>query len=222
MDLFLKILFLVLAYFIGSIPYGYIFGKVKGIDIREHGSKNIGATNAGRVLGRKYFYLTFLLDSLKGFIVVFLFRFNILPHEWCLLSPMLYGFVSVIGHVFPIYLKFSGGKAVSCGAGAILGYSPLIFLIAVLSFIIVFLIKRIVSISSIIGATMALISCVTFSLIKHEFLQDVFTTPETNLWPLNIWFVIFSTLIVLVIFIRHKSNIQRLKNHTESKYELKK
>lgn len=222
MDIFFKILFLLLAYLIGSIPYGYIIGKLKGIDIREHGSKNIGATNAGRVLGRKYFYLTFLLDSLKGFIFVFLFRFGILPHEWCLLSPMLYGFTAVVGHVFPVFLKFKGGKAVSCGAGALLGYSPVIFLITVLTFIIVFLIKRIVSISSIAGAGMALISCVVFSLIKHEFLMDVFTTPETKIWPLNIWFVIFSTLIVLIIVVRHKANIERLKNHTESKFELKK
>lgn len=222
MELFLKILFLVLAYLLGSIPFGYVLGKLKGVEIREYGSKNIGATNVGRVLGKKYFYITFLLDSFKGFLFVFLFRFNILPHEWCLLSPMLYGLFAVLGHVFPVFLKFSGGKAVSSGAGALLGYSPIIFLLGITSFIIAFLIKRIVSISSIVAASVALISCIAFSLLKNEFLNNVFTTPETKIWPLNIWFVIFSTLIVLLIFIRHISNIKRLANHTESKYILKK
>ena len=176
MELFLKILFLVLAYLLGSIPFGYVLGKLKGVDIREYGSKNIGATNVGRVLG----------------------------------------------HVFPVFLKFNGGKAVSSGAGALLGYSPIIFLLGITSFIIAFLIKRIVSISSIVAASVALISCIAFSLLKNEFLNNVFTTPETKIWPLNIWFVIFSTLIVLLIFIRHISNIKRLANHTESKYILKK
>ena len=222
MIIFLKILFILLAYLLGSIPFGYLFGKAKGIDVREIGSKNIGATNVGRALGKKYFYLTFLLDAFKGFILVFLFRFNILPHEWCVLSPMLYGFLAIIGHVFPIFLHFKGGKAVSSAGGAILGYSPIIFLITITIFIIIYLIKRIISLASIIATICTIISCIIISLIKGEFLLNLFDTPTASIWPMNMWFVIFSILIMFIILIRHKSNIERLKNHTESQYILKK
>ena len=139
-DLFFQLLFLILAYLIGSIPTGFLIGKSKGIDIRNHGSNNIGATNTARTLGKKYFILVIFLDGLKGFIFVFLFRFGILPHEWCLLSPVLYGISATLGHVFPIYLKFKGGKAVSTGAGVALGYSPIICIIGIIAFIITHLI----------------------------------------------------------------------------------
>ena len=98
-EVLLKVLFCVLAYLIGSIPFGFIIGKIKGVDIRNEGSKNIGATNVGRIFGKKYALLTYFLDMLKGFLLVFLFNFKILPTDWCVLNPMLYGFR------FPLYLK---------------------------------------------------------------------------------------------------------------------
>ncbi|NLD26203.1 MAG: glycerol-3-phosphate acyltransferase, partial [Acholeplasmataceae bacterium] len=91
MNIVIKIFFLILSYLFGSIPFGFIIGKIKGVDIRDHGSKNIGSTNVGRVLGREYAVLAYLLDMSKGAIFVLLFRFEIIPLEYCLFSPLLYG-----------------------------------------------------------------------------------------------------------------------------------
>ena len=120
----IKILLLLTSYLLGSIPFGFIIGKIKGIDVRQVGSKNIGATNTGRALGMKYAVLCFFLDFLKGFIPTFLFRFGIISNEYMILTPALYGFLAILGHVFPIFLKFKGGKAVATGAGFASGYCP--------------------------------------------------------------------------------------------------
>ncbi|MDD4388943.1 MAG: glycerol-3-phosphate acyltransferase, partial [Bacilli bacterium] len=107
---------LIVSYLLGSIPWGVVFGKIKCIDIRKHGSKNIGATNTGRVLGQRYAIYTYILDMVKGAVIVFLFRFNIIPGRYCLLSqPLIYGLAAVLGHTFSVYLKFRGGKAVATG-----------------------------------------------------------------------------------------------------------
>ena len=216
-NLFYQILFLVIAYLIGSIPFGFLIGKSKGIDLREHGSKNIGATNAARVLGKKYFYIILFLDGLKGFIFVFLFRYGILPHHWCLLSPMFYGVAAALGHVFPIYLKFKGGKAVSTSAGAILGYTPMLFVIAIIIFVIVFLIKRYISLASLVATSSIFVSAFLISFGKKEFSKNLFTYPETKLWPFNLWFIVGICLLAIFIFVRHKSNIKRLINNPENK-----
>lgn len=220
-DIFFQILFLILAYLLGSIPWGFLIGKIKGVDIREQGSKNIGATNTGRVLGKKYFYIVSFLDLFKGFIFVFLFRYKILPFKWCLLSPMLYGVVACLGHVFPIYLKFKGGKAVATGAGTVLGYAPLIFLIGAIVFFTTWAISKYVSLGSLFAASVIFICSITYSLVSKEFKQNLFSIPEGKTWPLNIWFVVGVLLIVLLIFIKHKSNIHRLANNEENKFELK-
>lgn len=219
-DLVYKIFFLLLAYIIGSIPTGFLIGKAKGIDIREKGSKNIGATNTARILGKKFFLLVTFLDAMKGFIFVFLFRYNILPHEWCLLSPTAYGIVSVLGHVFPVFLKFKGGKAVATGAGVALGYSPQICLIGIITFLIVYLTTKIVSLSSIIAASSIMITSIICSIIFDQFLLNINTTPATNIWPLNIWFVIGVIIIVAIIIIRHKTNINRLVHNEEETFDM--
>ena len=219
-NLFFQLLFLILAYLIGSIPTGFLIGKAKGIDIRNHGSNNIGATNTARTLGKKYFILVIFLDGLKGFIFVFLFRFGILPHEWCLLSPILYGISATLGHVFPIYLKFKGGKAVSTGAGVALGYSPIICLIGIIAFVITHLISKFVSLGSLVGASSILIASIIFSLTNGQFLTNLFDIPTSKIWPLNLWYVIGVFIIVLIIFIKHKSNIKRLAHNEENKFEL--
>ena len=219
-NLFFQILFLILAYLIGSIPTGFLIGKAKGVDIRNHGSNNIGATNTARTLGKKYFILVIFLDGLKGFIFVFLFRYGILPHEWCLLSPVLYGLSATLGHVFPIYLKFKGGKAVSTGAGVALGYSPNICIIGIIAFIITHLITKFVSLGSLIGASAILIASIIVSLTNDQIFLHLFDTPTSKIWPLNLWFVIGVFIIVLIIFIKHKSNIKRLAHKEENKFEL--
>lgn len=215
-----QVIFLVIAYLIGSIPTGYLIGKSKGVDIREKGSNNIGATNTARILGKKFFLLVTFLDAMKGFIFVFLFRFNILPYEWCLLSPILYGVSAVIGHIFPIFLNFKGGKAVATGAGVALGYVPLIFLIGAIAFLVVYLITKIVSLGSIIGASTILISSIIFSILSDEIFLNLNSIPQTNKWPINLWFVIGVTIIVLIILIKHKSNINRLVHNEEKKFDM--
>lgn len=217
-DLFYKLLFLILAYLLGSIPTGFLIGKAKGVDIRNHGSNNIGATNTARLLGKKYFILVAVLDAFKGFIFVFLFRYNYLPSEWCLLSPMLYGIASTLGHVFPIFLKFKGGKAVSTGAGAALGYCPQICLLGIIVFIIILLLTKFVSLGSICGALTICIGSIIASLVKNELTDNLFTTPIDQKWPLNLWYVIGVMIIVTIIIIKHKTNINRLKNKTENKF----
>ena len=115
----------VLAYFLGSVPFGLLVGKLKGIDVREHGSKNIGATNVGRLLGMKFFYLVTLLDALKSLVPVVLAsalvhrlpeseRTALIHGLW-----LLTGIAAVLGHIFPVFLGFKGGKGVATGAGLV-------------------------------------------------------------------------------------------------------
>lgn len=222
-NILMKILILIIAYLIGSIPWGLIIGFAKGIDIRKSGSGNIGATNTGRVLGHKrYSVYVYLLDMFKGAIIVFLFKYNILPYEWCLINPMLYGLAAVIGHVFPIYLKFKGGKAVACGSGAIAGYFPIFLLFAIPFFFIILIITKYVSLSSLISSFVGLVSMFIFSIISEGLLLPlnvfyILTDIGNPIWPFNFWFIIFGAIIVVIIFIKHKSNIKRLINGTELK-----
>ncbi len=219
-NLFYQIIFILVAYLIGSIPTGYLIGKSKGVDIRQHGSNNIGATNTARVLGKKYFILVTILDGLKGFIIVFLFRLNILPYEWCLLSPIIYGISAVLGHVFPIFLGFKGGKAVATGAGVILGYSLPICIIGLLVFIIVYSIKKIVSLGSIIGASSIFITSIIVSIARNEITLHLFDIPDEKVWPLNLWYVLGVLVIFVIIIIKHKTNINRLVNHEEKTFDI--
>ena len=219
MEWLFKILFLILAYLIGSIPFGYIFGKSKGIDIREIGSKNIGATNTGRALGFKYAVFTYLCDMTKGAIIVFLFRFNILPHEWCLINPMVYGLAAVIGHTFPIYLKFKGGKSVACGSGVLGAYCPILFPIALLIFLIVLISTKMISASSLIGALGMFIGTIIVTAIAGDF---NFVNYINDAWQYNLYFIFISFIIMLIIYIKHSSNIQRIFAGNERKISFKK
>ncbi|HEY8444901.1 MAG TPA: glycerol-3-phosphate 1-O-acyltransferase PlsY [Bacilli bacterium] len=214
MKLFLQILFLVIAYLIGSIPWGFLMGKMKGIDIRQHGSKNIGATNTGRILGRRYAIYAYILDTIKGALFVVLFNYNIINRDYCLLSPMLYGLVSALGHTFPIYLGFKGGKAVATGGGIILGYSPILFIILVAVFFIVTYITKYVSAGSLVAATCAIISSIIITAVNNGF-------TDLNV-KYNIYFPIGVIIIGIIIFIRHKSNISRIIHRQEAKVKWRK
>lgn len=209
MDLFFKILFVVLAYFVGAIPFGFIFGKLNGVDLRKVGSGNIGATNCGRILGRKYAVLTYFLDALKGAIFVILFRYNILKQEWCLLNPMLYGLVATIGATFPIYLKFKGGKSVSCGSGAIFAYAPILIIFLLLIWLIIKKLSKLVSVASISTALIALIIIILLGFISGDYNQEYYGLNGV-INPYNYYFMIFSSIIILIVVIRHRSNIKNI------------
>src|SRR5437016_10167575 len=147
---------LVGSYLLGSIPFGYLAGRLVGIDIRQTGSGNVGATNAVRVLGKRYGYPVFALDFLKGFGAA---KISMLmapgpPPEWN--SPEIFGILaamsSVLGHLYPPWLKFKGGKGVATSAGALLELTPVATLIGVAIWIIVFWLTRYVSLASITAA----------------------------------------------------------------------
>lgn len=190
----------IIAYFLGSIPFGFIIAKLFfKTDIRASGSGNIGATNALRQFGARVGVLVLLLDILKGAVAVLLAR-HLLPAG----SPeiALCGFLAIIGHVFPIWLKFKGGKGVATAAGVFLSLTPLSVLGALAGFIIVVTITRYVSLGSMAAATILGISN-TITEFRAE-------SPDYALLIL-IW------IAVILIFVLHKQNIIRFKNKTENK-----
>ena len=196
----MSILFYILlfiAYLLGSIPFGLLISKICGIDIRFHGSKNIGATNVFRILGKKLGLLTFFLDALKGFIPTFLFPIFIGTNN--LDISALFGVIAIIGHSFPIFLKFKGGKGVATSTGMLIGVVPLIFFIGLLVWIILFLIFRYVSLASIIG-TLTITFCSWFNNQSSLYLN------------------ILISLISILIIVLHRENIKRLINGTENKF----
>jgi len=201
---------LVGSYLLGSIPFGYLAGRLGGIDIRKAGSGNVGATNVVRVLGKRYGYPVFALDVLKGFGAV---KISMLmaaghPPEWN--SPEIYGILaamsSVLGHLYPPWLKFEGGKGVATSAGALLALTPVATLIGVAIWIIVFWLTRYVSLASISAAVVLPIVILVFSS------QD-----QNNGKPL----VYCSACVAAVVIWRHRSNLSRLIRGTEPRFTRK-
>ena len=190
---------MIVAYILGSIPNALWIGKVfRGIDVREHGSKNTGSTNAARVLGAKLGILTLILDISKGAIPT-LIATMLLDSS---ISVILVGICAILGHSFSIFMKFKGGKAVATTVGVFIVLVPGAILLAAVIFFLVFGITRYVSLSSMIGA----ISLPIWIMIFYK----------------NIPLTIFGIIIAILIIVRHKSNIQRLLNGTESKFSINK
>ncbi|MDO5374851.1 glycerol-3-phosphate 1-O-acyltransferase PlsY [Staphylococcus rostri] len=185
-------LLFIASYLIGSIPSGYLIGKIFfKKDIRNYGSGNTGATNSFRVLGKPAGFAVTFFDIFKGFIVVFLpLWFSVDVHG------LIVGAFSIIGHVYPIYLKFKGGKAVATSAGVLLGVNPLLFLVLIVIFFVILYLTKYVSLSSIIAA----VCCVIGSIFVQDYIL------------LAISFIVASLLIY-----RHTSNIKRILNGTEPK-----
>ncbi|EAD5842955.1 TPA_asm: glycerol-3-phosphate 1-O-acyltransferase PlsY [Listeria innocua] len=189
------ILLSLLAYVIGSIPSGLWIGKIfYKKDIRDFGSGNLGATNSFRVLGVKAGSIVTVMDILKGTIATllpFFFQLNVNHHFW-----LLTGAFAIIGHSFPLFAGFRGGKAVATSAGVILAYAPLLFVAALVVFLLTLKISKYVSLSSMIGALAALI--ISF------FMGD---------WIL----IILVACIALFVIWRHRANITRIRNGEEPK-----
>lgn len=195
------------AYLLGSIPFGYLIGRmVGGIDIREHGSHNIGATNVGRVLGWKWFPVVFLLDFLKGAVPVAWIGYDALGRDWGGLQTVdaaaLCGLVAMLGHMFPLYLGFRGGKGVATGAGVVLLLVPLPGLIAVGCFLLVLAVTRMVSLGAVVAAA---------GLMASRLLL---TWPQM-MAPDNIVVTLFCLLGGMLVILRHRHNIVRVLNGTE-------
>lgn len=216
--LFKQILFLILAYLIGSIPFGYIIGKLKGKNLLKEGSGNIGATNVGRVLGKKYAILVFALDVFKSATLVFLFRFKILSPFLIVGSPILYGLLACIGHSYSIFMKFKGGKAVATGCGMILGFSPTLFIATLIVFFIVKATTKLVSLGSLVCTLFCVIVILVFTIIGYDpslvpLSNSGIVSP--NQFSVELIDLLFAVLTGAVIFIKHASNIKRLVSKTE-------
>jgi glycerol-3-phosphate acyltransferase PlsY len=199
------ILVAITAYLLGSIPFGYLAGRLAGVDVRQHGSGNIGATNVLRVLGGKYGYPVFLADTLKGFFAV---KIGLgLGHDWTFPAykfGILAAICAVLGHSFSVWLGFRGGKGVATSAGASFGLFPVETLIAILVWIITFLLFRFVSLAS-LGAAAAV--PLSFWILAPASTQD------------RAWLLAFSVAITVIVFVRHRSNIRRLLRGTEPRFQ---
>lgn len=196
-------LMLLLAYLLGSIPSGLIIGKVfYNTDIREHGSGNLGGTNTFRTLGKKAGFVVTLLDIFKGTAATLLpYIFTVQATNWpeWIALPLVCGLLSVVGHMYPVFAGFRGGKAVATSGGIILGYEPALFVILLVCFLISLYLTRIVSLSSMNIALVAIIY--------------VMFTNDLSLQILIIFLATF-------IFYRHRANIKRIINKTEPKVNL--
>ena len=216
MPVLIYIVIALAAYLLGSVPFGFLAAKAKGIDIRSVGSGNIGATNAMRVLGKPAGIAVLLLDAAKGYLAVTL----ISPLVWNWLIPHYYGFFryffdtpvknqmiffvlagifAVLGHNYTCWLKFKGGKGIATTAGVYLALAPWALLIALVVFIVALLATRIVSVASMSGAVV--LPAAVWVMTPHNLFLGLVTT----------------ALGALAIY-KHKSNIQRLLAGTENRF----
>jgi acyl phosphate:glycerol-3-phosphate acyltransferase len=199
------------SYLLGSIPAGYLVGRMAGIDIRKAGSGNIGATNVTRVLGKRYGYPVFAMDFVKGLAAVIL-SILIAKHThpgWS--SPDLFGITaavsSVIGHSFPVWLRFKGGKGVATSAGALFGLMPFAALVGALIWFVTFKLTRYVSVASITAA-------VTLPIIIFVM---------TSLNPTHRKGLFYSSICLAgVVVLRHRSNLVGLMRGTEPRFQKRK
>ena len=204
----ITVLLILIAYVLGSIPNALWVGKTfKNIDVREHGSKNTGSTNAARVLGPKLGIFTLILDILKGALPTYLgivLGADLLTRMTGIdkLDIIVIGMAAILGHTFSLFLKFKGGKAVATTLGVFLVLVPYAILILLVVFFVIFGLTKYVSLASIVSAVALPIAV-------------YFTTRHIPLTILGI-------IIGLLVIIRHKENIKRLINGTESKLSFSK
>jgi acyl-phosphate glycerol 3-phosphate acyltransferase len=198
------------AYLIGAIPFGFLVARLRGVDILRHGSGNIGATNVGRVLGKPYGILVFVLDFLKGAVPTLVA--DILAHrhadelgEWLSHDGLrvLAGLAAFLGHLFPVYLNFKGGKGVATGAGVVVVLMPIPAMAALVTWVAVVFLTRYVSMAS-LAAALALV-VMQLTVVSQPFGHEHATLSA------------FSIVAAVMVFIRHRENIDRLRKGNENK-----
>jgi glycerol-3-phosphate acyltransferase PlsY len=191
---------LVASYLLGSIPAAYLAGKSRGMDLRKHGSGNLGATNVIRVLGTKIGLLVFAFDMAKGAIPVIFFPRWVPADGGATVVAILCGIAAIVGHVRPIYLKFGrGGKGVATAGGVFLALAPVQTLLALLVFAVVLLSSGFVSLGSLTSATML------------PVLLGITVGPRSPVFAISV-------IIALFVFWTHRANIVRLRNGEEHRF----
>ena len=197
----MTIVLLILAYLLGSIPSGLWIGQIFfNINLREHGSGNTGTTNTFRILGKKAGMATFVIDFFKGTLA------TLLPLIFHLqgISPLIFGLLAVIGHTFPIFAGFKGGKAVATSAGVVFGFAPAFCLYLAVVFFGTLYLGSMISLSSVTAALAAVFGALVFPLFgfilsNYDFL-----------------FTLIIIALAGIVIIRHKDNINRIQNKTEN------
>ena len=201
---------IIVAYLLGSVPFGLVLATARGVDLRSVGSGNIGATNVARALGRGWGCLCFALDCLKGLIPMLVaMQFVDEVTVGVLWLWFGVGYAAVLGHVFPLYLKFKGGKGVSTSLGVLVGLYPYMTVCGLIAFAIwgvCLLIWRYVSLASIIAAVVFPIILTTAIIVMPDWTFSV-------LWPL----LVIAVGLAVLVLIRHVSNIKRLLAGSERK-----
>jgi acyl phosphate:glycerol-3-phosphate acyltransferase len=198
------------SYLLGSIPFGYLAGRIAGIDIRTCGSGNVGATNVIRTLGKSYGYPVFAADFLKGFGAVKMSLLIAARAQSERHSPEMFGILaaicSVIGHSFPVWLHFKGGKGVATSAGALFGLAPISALVGAAIWIVTFWLTRYVSVASIAAA-----AALPFIILITTWLSR--TAGKSLFYS--------SVCLAAVVIWRHRSNLSRLMRGTEPRFTRK-
>ena len=201
----MEIIFCLTAYLLGSIPTAVWTGKLKyGIDVREHGSKNAGATNTFRVLGKKPGVFVLSADILKGSLATMLPLLFLSDFDYIIRLQISCAFLAILGHLFPVFAGFRGGKGVATSLGVIIGIQPIAAGICLVVFLIVFLLSRFVSLGAIVTA-------ITFPFV----LKFIIHTD-------SVWLMSFGVVVSSLVIVAHRKNIQRLLRGEESKMNFSK
>ena len=197
----MNFLFPVIGYFLGAVPFGLVFSKMVGIDVRAEGSCNIGATNVNRVLGKKLGFLTLVCDCLKGFLPMYLAALFAPESDYKEIIIAASGIMAVIGHMFPVYLGFKGGKGVATGLGVFLFLSPLAILTSLVVFVASVAFSGFVSVGSLLA-----------SGLIPLWLWLLGETPIT---------IIAAGVVAALIWMKHHENIGRLLRGKEKSWKKK-
>jgi len=191
------------AYLVGGIPFGFLIGKARGVDVRTVGSKNIGATNVFRTVGKKWGLVAFVCDVLKGLVPTLLAKRYAADPSWL---PLAVGVACVVGHMLTPYMKFKGGKGVATAFGMLIGLVPALVGVAFALFAVVFACSHFISLGSISAAVFLLVA-VWFPILGTEGYANL---PQC---------ILVSAIAAFVVF-KHRANIARLLSGTESKIYL--
>lgn len=195
----MAIVLLVGSYLLGAVPFGLVVGRIAGIDVRQHGSKNIGATNVSRLLGKKLGVITLILDVLKGFLPMAVAATILGGGAESRIYVCACGIAAVVGHMFPLYLRFKGGKGVATGLGVFLYLSPLAILISLVLFVAVVAFSGFVSAGSLLAS--ALFPLWLYILGGEKAL------------------ILTAAIIAVLIWLKHRENIGRLLQGTEKSWK---